>query len=87
MPDDETENVDNLLLIKKMESIIKEFDDYTEYSSNDIEQLMFGKPNYLEENSFSTSHQSVNVYGIPEQKYEIRSEDNAIDIQVNKSEA
>ncbi len=87
MPDDETENVDNLLLIKKMESIIKESDDYTEYSSNDIEQLMFGKPNYLEENSFSTSHQSVNVYGIPEQKYEIRSEDNAIDIQVNKSEA
>lgn len=87
MPDDETENVDNLLLIKKMESIIKESDDYTEYSSNDIERLMFGSPNYLEENSFSTSHQSVNVYGLPEQKYEIRSEDNAIDIQVNKSEA
>ena len=84
MPDDETENVDNLLLIKKMESIIKESDDYTEYSSNDIEQLMFGKPNYLEENSFSTSHQSVNVYGLPEQKYEIRSEDNAIDIQIHK---
>ena len=84
MPDDETENVDNLLLIKKMESIIKESDDYTEYSSNDIEQLMFGKPNYLEGNSFSTSHQSVNVYGLPEQKYEIRSEDNAIDIQIHK---
>ena len=84
MPDDETENVDNLLLIKKMESIIKESDDYTEYSSNDIEQLMFGKPNYLEENSFSTSHQSVNVYGLPEQKYEIRSEDNAIDIQIHQ---
>lgn len=84
MPDDETENVDNLLLIKKMESIIKESDDYTEYSSNYIEQLMFGKPNYLEENSFSTSHQSVNVYGLPEQKYEIRSEENAIDIQIHK---
>lgn len=45
---------------------------------------MFGKPNYIEENSFSTSHQSVNVYGLPEQKYEIRSEDNAIDIQIHK---
>ena len=84
MPDDETENVDNLLLIKKMESIIKESDDYTEYSSNYIEQLMLGNPNYLEENSLSTSHQSVNVYGLLEQKYEIRSEDNAIDIQIHK---
>ena len=34
--------------------------------------------------SFSTSHQSVNVYGLPEQKYEVRSEDNAIDIQIHK---
>ena len=84
MPDDDTENVNNLLLIKKMESIIKESDEYIEYSSNYIEQLMFGKPNYLEENAFSTSHQSVNVYGLPEQKYEIRSEDNAIDIQIHK---
>ena len=84
MPDDDTENVDSLLLIKKMESIIKESDAYTEYSSNYIEQLMFGKSNYLEENAFSTSHQSVNVYGLPEQKYEIRSEDNAIDIQIHK---
>lgn len=84
MPDDETENVDNLLLIKKMESIIKESDNYTEYSSNYIEQLMFGKSKYLEENSFSTSHQSVNVYGLPEQKYEIRSEENAIDIQIHQ---
>lgn len=84
MPDDETENVDNLLLIKKMESIIKESDNYTEYSANYIEQLMFDKSNYLEENSFSTSHQSVNVYGLPEQKYEIRSEENAIDIQIHK---
>ena len=84
MPDDDTENVNNLLLIKKMESIIKESDEHIEYSSNYIEQLMFGKPNYLEENAFSTSHQSVNVYGLPEQKYEIRSEDNAIDIQIHK---
>lgn len=84
MPDDETENVENLLLIKKMESIIKESDYYTEYTSNDIEQLMFGRLNYLEENSFSTSHQSVNVYELPEQIYEIRSEDNAIDIQIYK---
>lgn len=84
MPDDDTENVDNLLLIKKMERFIKESEKYSEYTSNHIEQLMFGKSNYLEENSFATSHQSVNVYGLPEQIYEIRSEDSAIDIQIHK---
>lgn len=84
MPDDDTENIDNLLLIKKMERFIEESNDYSEYSSNNIEQLMFGKSNYLEENSFATNHQSVNVYGLPEQIYEIRSEDNAIDIQIHK---
>ena len=84
MPDDDTENVDNLLLIKKMENIIKESDDYTEYTSNYIEGIMFGQSNFLEENTFSTSHQSVNVYELPEQIYEVRSEDNAIDIQIHK---
>ena len=85
MPDDDTENVDDLTLIKKMEDIIKESADYTEYTSEYIEQLLFGRAKYLEENSFATSHQNVNVYGLPEQIYEIRSEDNAIDIQIHKN--
>ena len=85
MPDNDTENVDNLLLIKKMERFIKDSEEYTEYSSHDIEQLIFGTTDFLEENSFSTSHQNVNVYGLPEQIYEIRSEDNAIDIQIHKN--
>ena len=84
MPDDNTENVDNLILIKKMEKYIKESNQYTEYNSDYIEKLMFGKSDYLEENTFTTSHQSVNVYELPEQIYEIRSEDNAIDIQIHK---
>ena len=84
MPDDNTEKVDNLRLIKQMEQYIKDTDQYTEYSSRTIEQMMFGKPDYLEENSFSTAHQNVNVYGLPEQIYEIRSEESAIDIQIKK---
>ena len=84
MPDDETENVDNLILIKKMEQLVKGSGQYTEYDSHSIEKIMLGSGEYLEENAFSTSHQSVNVYGLPEQKYEIRSEDSAIDIQIHK---
>ncbi len=86
MPDDNTEKVENLRLIEQMEHYIKETEQYTEYSSCTIEQLMFGKPDYLENNSFSTAHQNVNVYGVPEQIYEIRSEDSAIDIQIHKKD-
>ena len=82
MPDDNTENVNNLELIKKVEKLCKTNNNYSEYNSNDIEQLMFGNSKWLEENSFSTSHQNVNVYKLPEKHYEIRSEDKAIDIQI-----
>ena len=82
MPDDNTENVNNLELIKKLENLCKINNNYSEYNSNDIERLMFGNSKWLEENSFSTGHQNVNVYKLPEKHYEIRSEDKAIDIQI-----
>lgn len=84
MPDDDTENVNNLFLIKQMEQYIKDSEMYMEYDSHSIEDIIFGNPNYLENNSFSTNHQSVNVYGLPEQKYEIRSEEDTIDIQIHE---
>lgn len=84
MPDDETENVDKLTLIKKVESLCKEQPAWYEQSSQLIEEIMFGSKTYLEDNSFSTSHQLVNVYGRPEKKYEVRSEDNAVDVQIHE---
>ena len=36
-------------------------------------------------NALSERHQSVNVYAVPEKKYEIRSEDSAVDLQVRKT--
>ncbi|MDE7418471.1 MAG: AAA family ATPase [Lachnospiraceae bacterium] len=83
MPDDDTENVNNLFLIKRMEQYIKDSKMYIEYDSHSIEKMIFGNSNYLEENSFSTSHQRVNVYSLLEQKYEIRSEEDTIDIQIH----
>jgi superfamily I DNA and/or RNA helicase len=82
MPDDETENINNLKLVKKVETICKEQSSYIEKKSNDIEQIIFGSNSYLEDSSFTTSHQSVNVYREPEQRYEIRSEDSAVDVQI-----
>ena len=83
MPDDETENVDNLRLIKKVERLCKQQPIWSERLSPDVEEVMFGSRTYLEDNAFSTSHQLVNVYGKPEKRYEVRSEDNAVDVQIH----
>jgi hypothetical protein len=85
MPDDETENIQNLELILKVERYMKGSKNVKEFSSAEIEKLMFGREGYLEESTFTTSHQNVNVYGLPERLYEIRSEDAAIDIQIRKA--
>ncbi|MOA58039.1 hypothetical protein D3C78_1823470 [compost metagenome] len=84
MPDDTTENVGNLTLIKKVENLIKEQSCWLEHQSSSIEELVFGNNTYIEDNSFSTSHQLVNVYGKPEKRYEVRSEDNAVDVQIHE---
>ncbi len=84
MPDDNTEKVGNLRLVKKVEKLIKDSEDYVEYQAYEIEETIFNNSNYIEENSFTTGHQNVNVYGFPEMKYEIRSEDKAVDIQIHE---
>ena len=84
MPDDNTENINNLRLVKRVESLIQSTESWNEFESPDLEDLMFGDPKYLENNAFSTSHQSVNVYGLPEKTYEVRTEDAAVDVQIHK---
>lgn len=85
MPDDDTENIENLRLINRVEEICND-NGATEYLSPEIEEMIFNDDHYLENNSFATSHQIVNVYGKPELKYEIRSEDTAVDIQIHTDE-
>lgn len=84
MPDDNTENISDLHLVKRVEALTKSTNAWTEAPTSELEALMFGDPNYLENNAFSTGHQSVNVYGLPEKCYEIRAEDNAVDIQIHR---
>lgn len=84
MPDDSTESVEDLKLVKRVERLAKD-EHATELHSHDLEKLIFGNSEYLEENTFSTGHQSVNVYGLPEKTYEIRSEDTAVDVQVHRN--
>jgi len=85
MPDDETDNINNLRLVKRVEGLIHSTDAWQEFSAHDLEDLMFGDSRYLENNAFSTSHQSVNVYGLPEKIYEVRTEDAAVDVQIHRA--
>lgn len=81
MPDEDTKNVQNLFLINKLKRLVEK-DLHTDQNTKDLEELLFDNADYLEENAFSTGHQMVNVYGLPEKHYEIRSEENALDVQV-----
>ena len=85
MPDDDTENITNLRRVRRVEHLMHDTDTWNEFLSPDLEELMFGDHKYLENNAFTTSHQSVNVYGLPEKRYEVRTEDTAVDVQVHKS--
>jgi len=84
MPDDETEGVGNLHKIAKIESLVKSGGAFIEYASRIVEEMIWGNGKYLEENTFSTGHQMVNVYRKPERYYEVRSDDVAIDVQVHE---
>jgi len=75
-----------LTLLKRIESLVKASGVSIERHSRDIEQTMFGDDDYLETHAFTTSHQFVNVYGKPEKRYEVRSEDAAVDVQISDHE-
>ena len=85
MPNDETANIDNLYQLQRLRGIIKYYlAGVCQYwTASQIEEIIFGQHDYIYENSFVTTHQSVNVYTEPEKKYEIRVEEATIDVQVN----
>ena len=85
VPDTQTENIENLYQVNRIQGIINYFlkGVCMDYKSMDIEEILFKELDFIEQNTFSTTHQSVNVYVQPEKKYEIRCEEMAVDVQVN----
>jgi hypothetical protein len=84
MPDGHCEGVCNLRKMARIESLVRDGDSFSEYKSHAIENVILGNAHYLEENTFSTGHQMVNVYLKPERYYEVRSDDSAIDVQIHE---
>ena len=80
MPVDKSQSIqtDRLIHINRIKNLISS----NSINSSIIEQIIFNRVNAIEDFSFPTTHQDVNVYIEPEKKYEIRYDDNAVDIQV-----
>lgn len=51
-------------------------------NSGEIEKVLFSEENHIENNSYVSGHDNVNVFGLSEMKYFIKSNDTAIDIQL-----
>lgn len=84
VPDEQTEGIEYLHAIQELMRICRQTGKCAQFHASEFEELLFGQKDYLEENTFTTSHQSVNVYGLPEKKYEVRMEDTAVDVQIHE---
>ncbi|MEK7263623.1 MAG: AAA domain-containing protein [Bacteroidota bacterium] len=85
MPDERTENIENLEKIQRMLELITQnaTDRFTQIHSSEIERIIFGNENFINENSFSTTLQSVNIYSESEKLYEVRCDESTIDVQID----
>ena len=86
VPDEHTPDRENLYQINRLEKIIQYYvaGVTQKWHSYNVEEKLFGQVDYIEQNTFATMHQSINVYTQPEKQYEIRCEDTAIDVQINR---
>lgn len=50
--------------------------------ANEIENMLFNESKYIENNSYVSGHDNVNVFGLSAMKYFIKANDTAIDIQL-----
>jgi len=83
LPNNETEGIEDLYKINRIEEIAKtDPENYFEQQASEIESIMFNANNYIEQVTFSTTHQNVNVYSEVEKFYEVRYGEDAIDIQI-----
>jgi hypothetical protein len=79
-------NLDDLHQVRWIERLAGKLEEnrgfVTGYEATNIEKSLWGNENYIEDITFSTAHQNVNIYTDAIKMYEIRHDDNAIDVQV-----
>lgn len=85
LPEKEMYGFDKLKEIIRMGTIATA--DKSSYSLNTadaIEKILFGTKGFIEKNTFVTTHQLANVYSKPASLYEVRIDDNSVDVQITE---
>lgn len=83
MPEKDMVGFDKLYEIIRMGQIVSEDrDSYSINTADNIEKLIFGAKGFIEKNTFVTTHQLANVYSRPASLYEVRIDDNSVDVQI-----
>lgn len=83
LPHRDTDGYENLYEINKIGNIaLDDVENVTSYTSDQIEEILFGRKFYIESNTFVTSHQLTNVYTKATNRYEVRIDDKSVDIQL-----
>lgn len=85
LPHPDSYGYENLIEINKLAKIAnKHVSSVAVINADHVEKYTFNNPNYIESNTFVTTHQVANVYTKAACKYEVRIDDNAVDIQVGE---
>lgn len=83
MPEKEMYGYDKLYEIIRMGTIVtEESDSFSLSTADSIEKILFGTKGFIEKYSFVTTHQLANVYSKPASLYEVRIDDNSVDVQI-----
>ena len=82
MPNKDYQYFGNMDAARRVGKLMFETGDCQSFTSDTLESVIFGQSGYIEGNTFITSHQSTNVYSDCIEKYEVRIDENSIDIQM-----
>jgi hypothetical protein len=76
-----------LAQLERLEMILAENEEIKDQvqhlTAADVEQLLFEQANYIAANAVVTTHQRINIYTASDWRYEIRCEENALDIFIH----
>lgn len=85
IPHVDTDGYENLNEIQSIGSIANKKcrTDLSIINADVVEGVIFNDSAFIEKNTFVTSHQMANVYTDAQKLYEVRIDENAVDIQIN----
>lgn len=84
IPDKDYQYFENMSAARRVGRLMFETNDCQAYTCEKLESIILGRERAIESSTFITSHQMTNVYSECDEKYEIRVDENSLDIQMNE---